>query len=133
MNKRWTSAKTIQFLEAYERNSCLWDVYSPDYKNKEKREKAYENLSSVMNIEGFDVDAVRAKIRSIRNAYALERCKIISSKNKNTDEVYESKLVRFPLADRILRKVFHSTGIKVVCIVILYCSCVINSVYVTIV
>lgn len=122
---------TIKFLEAYERNSCLWDVCSPNYKNKEVRENAYENLSRVMNIEGFDVATVKAKIRSIRNAYALERGKVISAKNK--DEVYEPKLAWFSVADRILRKVVRTkslyqtddtdepTEIKVVCI--FYCNC----------
>lgn len=124
MNKRWTSSKTIKFLEAYERNSCLWDVDSPDYTNYIKRCEAYEKLASVMDIENFDVVAVKAKIRSIRNAYSFERSKIISS--KYTDEVYKPKLVWFPIADRILRDVVHTKKVEptecktenVVCILI---------------
>lgn len=44
-----------------------------------------------VGIEGFDVAAVKAKNRSIRNAYILERVKITKSKTsgRGADEVYK--------------------------------------------
>lgn len=107
--KKWSSEMTIKFLEGYEKFPCLWDVHSASYKNKDHREDAYESLSELMGIDGFGPASVKAKIRSIRNAYALEVGKISRSKHSGTsaDEVYRPKVPWFPVADRILHQVIQ--------------------------
>lgn len=45
---------------------------SQSYKNRDERDKTYQNLADLMGIDDFDKTDVKAKIRSIRNVYALE-------------------------------------------------------------
>lgn len=107
VKKKWSAELTIKFLEGYESYPCLWDVHSSSYKNKDGRENAYQKLSELMDIEGFGIAEVKAKIRSIRNAYALELTKIKKSQHSGAgaDEVYKPKVSWFSVADRILKQV----------------------------
>ncbi|KAG5884236.1 hypothetical protein JTB14_011725 [Gonioctena quinquepunctata] len=105
--KKWSAEQTIEFLEGYESYPCSWDVHSTPYKNKNRREKAYQKLYQLMDIEDSGIAEVKAKIRSIRNAYALEVSKIKNSQHSGAgaDEVYKPKVAWFSVADRILKQV----------------------------
>lgn len=107
MSKKWTSGQIIQFLEYYEQCPCLWDAHSDLYKDRNLREDAYETIARKININGFRASDVKAKIRSIRNAYTLELNKISKSKKSGagTDEIYTPKIPWFAVADRILHAV----------------------------
>lgn len=107
MTKKWTAEMTIKFLKGYEENSCLWDVYNQSYRSQDCREMAYLKLSQLMDIDGFNVINVKAKIRSIRNAYTLEIAKIWKSRRCGI-EVYKPKVLWFPLAHKILHQVVQT-------------------------
>lgn len=127
MNTKWSSGRTIKFLELYEANPCLWDFTSNLYKNREAREKAYSNIAKSIEIDGFDIQAVKAKIRSLRNAYTLELAKIEKSKKSGSSSngIYKPKLSWFSVADRILHNVVQireSQSTEIVSIGLVY-SC----------
>ncbi|VEN49101.1 unnamed protein product [Callosobruchus maculatus] len=107
--KKWPAELTIKFLEGYESYPSLWDVHSASYKNKGSREEAYQKLKELMDIKGFGIADVKAKIRSIRNAYALEIMKMKKSQHSGAgaDAVYKPKVAWFGVADRILRHVIQ--------------------------
>lgn len=75
----------IKFLEAYETYPCLWDVHSSLYKNRVCRYEAYQEVA-LMRLDGFGVGDVKAKCRSIRNAYAVEIGKINRTKHSGMGE-----------------------------------------------
>ncbi|XP_050506119.1 uncharacterized protein LOC126884240 [Diabrotica virgifera virgifera] len=111
---KWSSQDTISFLEMYEQHRCLWDVHSEGYKDRNTRINAYEAMATAMEIDGFLVEDVKAKIRSLRNAYTLELAKILRSKKlaAGPDDVYKPKLPWFPVADRILNGVVQLREIQ---------------------
>ncbi|XP_072384016.1 uncharacterized protein [Diabrotica undecimpunctata] len=105
--KKWSSQDIIKFLEVYEQHTCLWDIRSNRYKDRNSRMDAYKNIATTMAIDGFQADNVKAKIRSLRNAYTLELAKILKSKKfgAGADDIYKPKVPWFPVADRILHGV----------------------------
>ncbi|GJQ83727.1 hypothetical protein Trydic_g20603 [Trypoxylus dichotomus] len=63
-----------------------------------------------MAIDGFSTIHVKAKIRSIRNAYLLEIGKIRNSRRLTAGEVYKPRVPWFPIAHRILHGVVQIKG-----------------------
>lgn len=102
--RKWSADRTIQFLEYYEQFECLWNRKSEAYKNREKKEEALEKLAILMNDVLPDVATVKAKIRSLRNAYILEVHKMISSSKRGgpADSLYVPTVPWFNTAHRFL-------------------------------
>lgn len=59
---------TTSFIERYKSHSCLWDVSSPDYMNKNKRINALQDMVPILG-ESATIDSVRKKIDILRNGY----------------------------------------------------------------
>lgn len=88
-----------EFIIAYRDLPELWKVDSDDYKNRTKKDVAYQKL-----VEKFkeidpraDRDVVRAKINILRTSYRREVKKVMDSiaSGRGTDEVYIPKLWYF--------------------------------------
>lgn len=107
MAMKWGTETTIKCLEEYAKHSCLWDVNNPNYKNKHERNLALQRIVQKLNIESFDVNALKLKIHSIRNTYVNEITKVLRSKRSGVapSEVYKPKLSWFRLADSFLRNI----------------------------
>ncbi|XP_075229672.1 uncharacterized protein LOC142329171 isoform X2 [Lycorma delicatula] len=107
--KKWSSSMICDFVEVYEQFPVLWDSTNVDYKNKVIREESYRKMVDILsiNFRNIDVVVVKAKIRSIRNAYTLELHKILKSQRNGAygDKVYTPLVPWFPAADRFLRQV----------------------------
>ena len=56
------------FIEKYREHSCLWDVKSPDYCNKNKRNSSYEVLLKILQQvkPHVTLDALKKKISNMR-------------------------------------------------------------------
>lgn len=83
----FSDEKIFILLDLYQKNECLWDVKSPDYKNAIKRKSALSNIAENLNL---DQELVKKKIASIRATYLLEKKKIADSQRtgSSTGDVY---------------------------------------------
>lgn len=82
-NAKFTNTEFVtEFIELYKIHTCLWQVKSPDYLNRDKRVVAYQSLVDLCRkIDNeCDVKFVKKKIANLRNAFRKEHAKVQSSK-----------------------------------------------------
>ncbi|KOB76627.1 ADP-ribosylation factor-like protein [Operophtera brumata] len=98
--------ETVKFVTIYRENPCLWDITSEHYKNKAMRQTALQNLCIGMEIEGFTLEDVKNKIKSIRSTYYLELDKIKKSSTSGASgNVYQPKVKWFAEFNSFIRNV----------------------------
>ena len=61
--RRWTKPEIDQLIDLLEEKDCLWDVNKKDYHLRNKRERAFEEMRDILDI---DVAEIKAKITSLR-------------------------------------------------------------------
>ena len=61
---RWSEDTTIKFISKYLEHESLWNIKSPQYKNKQIKQRAYADLEKTMDIPGFGEKGIKAKIKS---------------------------------------------------------------------
>ncbi|XP_042209903.1 uncharacterized protein LOC121857781 [Homarus americanus] len=69
----WSNEMTVKVIEEYERNPTLWDMSSPDHKDREKKSSAWKKLAECM---GAEVSEVQRKIHNLRNQWTAEHRKL---------------------------------------------------------
>ncbi|XP_034833092.2 uncharacterized protein [Maniola hyperantus] len=97
MDLRLHSKKFIsKFIEEFRKNSCLWNILHPEYRNKKSRMKAYNRLLKFSKAAepNITIDEIKKKIQSMRASHRKERRKVASSLLKATSpkEFYVPKL-----------------------------------------
>jgi len=103
----------LEFIALYQPFPELWKIKSEVYKNRIKKDAAYEKL--VEKMKEIDPqanrDLVRAKINSLRTSYSRELKKVKASQKSGagTDDIYEPSLWYFNEID-FLRD--HKTQIQ---------------------
>ncbi|XP_063809509.1 uncharacterized protein LOC135024120 [Pseudophryne corroboree] len=84
------------FIDLYHQNECLWRVRSPDYANRIKRNRAYQQLIEYSRGKNSDVDVnwVKKNFSNFRTVFVKERKKVQDSQRSGagTDEVYKPTL-----------------------------------------
>lgn len=102
---KWNDVQMMNFVQLYKENPCLWRFDSVEYKNKEMRHSALENIVASMGISNFNVNDCKNKIKNMRSHYCQELKKIKSSRNSGSgsDEVYKPSLPWFKTLDGFLR------------------------------
>lgn len=68
----WSNEKVLKLIEDYHASYCLWDVTSPDYKNRVKRKVALESLAAKHNVT---VAEIEKKIHNLKTSFNRERKK----------------------------------------------------------
>ncbi len=90
-----------EFIELYKSYPCLWQTKSKDYKDRNKKDKAYGDLlKKLREVEpSADKKKVKDKINSIRGSFRREMKKIEESKRsgKGADEIYSTHLWYYDL------------------------------------
>ncbi|ESN98632.1 hypothetical protein HELRODRAFT_162069 [Helobdella robusta] len=77
----WSNELVLKFIEDYRSScSCLWDVTSPDFKNREKRKAALRSLAAKYNVTESEVEK---KIHNIKTSFNRERKKNASGTRKS--------------------------------------------------
>lgn len=110
---KWNVNNITTFLQIYENFPILWNIKQKDYLDTKLRDSAFEKLSDELKAEDLvgDMTAkqLKAKIKSIKDAYRQELAKIEKSKKSGTgtDDIYKPKLVWFGKAD-FLREVIST-------------------------
>ncbi|XP_067633819.1 uncharacterized protein [Eurosta solidaginis] len=69
----WTREKITQLIELYQQHECLWNHYAEDYKHKEKRKKAIDQICSSLLITKMEFGK---KIHNLRNQFNSEMKKL---------------------------------------------------------
>ncbi|XP_063365796.1 uncharacterized protein LOC134654259 [Cydia amplana] len=102
---RISDEKTLQLIELYEQEQCLWNTHIPEYKSREKRQKATERIARKLDIKYFEARHVVIKFKNLRNSYCQELKKIASSISMglSEDEQYRPKVFWFSKMDSFLR------------------------------
>lgn len=79
MGTVWDDEMIFKLIEVFETKRILWDcaTWSKDYKNKIKKNDAWEEIAETLGISKLDVES---KMRSLRSQFARERKKILSLK-----------------------------------------------------
>lgn len=106
MSRKWGDDNTLQFINLYRNEECLWDIRSQNYRNKQMRITALQNICSSMNMERLTIEEVKAKIKSLRCTYNLELDKISKSTRSGAGgDVYVPKIKWFTEFHEFIRNV----------------------------
>uniref|UniRef100_A0A2A4JT13 MADF domain-containing protein n=1 Tax=Heliothis virescens TaxID=7102 RepID=A0A2A4JT13_HELVI len=103
---RIDEAKTLELIELYKEEECLWNSTLDDYPNKSKRAKAADKIAQILNIPNFEGRHVMMKFKNLRNSYSQELKKIKQSMQKlgpDSPDVYRPKVQWFGLMDSFIR------------------------------
>lgn len=93
----WSKSITTEFIELYQSKQCLWKICSVEYKNKNVKSVAYNELIKFLKSKGLDsatVKEVKSIIQNIRRMVRKERAKVEASKRsgRGTDDLYTPTL-----------------------------------------
>ncbi|XP_055524484.1 uncharacterized protein LOC129718090 [Wyeomyia smithii] len=100
-SKKMSYNEIVHILALYRENKCLWDFSHEHYKNKQKRNKAFEYIKNATNAES--TDEVKRRLKIIRDTYNIERNKM-KRPRAETGENYRTKLSWYQMADEFLSK-----------------------------
>ena len=93
----WPNDKVLSFIEDYHAFSCLWDVTSAEYKNRDKKKLALQSLATKHEATVADIEK---KIHNLKTSFNRERKKIKqcsgASPKKSTWFAYEYLLFLLP-------------------------------------
>ncbi|XP_025406353.1 uncharacterized protein LOC112680473 [Sipha flava] len=98
----WSKSITTDFIELYHSKPCLWKISSIEYKNKNLKSVAYNELMEFLKSKGLasaNVKEVKSKIQNIRRMVRKERAKVEASRRsgKGTDDLYTPTLWYYDL------------------------------------
>ncbi|XP_018794606.1 PREDICTED: uncharacterized protein LOC108972463 [Bactrocera latifrons] len=88
--------EVLKLLSIYRQYECLWNCFSPDYKQPDMKKSAWIELSIHF---GKEVDELKKKMKHLRNCYSAERKKVEASKNKHGIPTYEPRLYYYQQMD----------------------------------
>ena len=82
---KWTLTNTAVFIDSLKQFTCLWKVTSEDFKNRNSRQIALQNLQGIMEdiVENITIVDLKKKIDTIRSQYRKENQLVENSKKSN--------------------------------------------------
>lgn len=97
--------QTYNLLVTFQEYECLWNISSVNYRNRNMRKAAEEEIVSKLQIEGFGISEFKQKIKNLRTTYHQEIQKIAKSKKSGsgTEDMYTPSLKWFSIMDYIVR------------------------------
>eukprot|EP00112_Aurelia_sp_Birch-Aquarium-sp1_P025272 Seg832.1 transcript_id=Seg832.1/GoldUCD/mRNA.D3Y31 product="hypothetical protein" protein_id=Seg832.1/GoldUCD/D3Y31 len=85
-SKRWTDDDTNILIDMMEERPCLWDVNCKDYKSRDERNKALNEIEDVI-----PPNEIMTKIISLRSQLGREMRKTVKTKSgQSADDLYKS-------------------------------------------
>ncbi|CAI6358659.1 unnamed protein product [Macrosiphum euphorbiae] len=102
MANRWSEETTLKFVQLYREHENLWNMFIPEYRNRDARSSSMEAIASELNIT---IKEVPKKIKALRATYYLELAKIEKSKasGSGTNLVYKPLLSWFDDINHIMK------------------------------
>lgn len=104
---KWSESDTSKLIELYHMHPCIWMISSVEYKNKAKRQEAYNEIVNNMNKEGFGVPELKQKIKNLRCTYHQEVMKIKKSRRSGAGaaDIYVPQLKWFSHMDSFMKNI----------------------------
>ncbi|CAH1990210.1 unnamed protein product [Acanthoscelides obtectus] len=101
---KWSEEETMRFVELYSEKECLWKKSSVNYRNKNMRKAAEEDIVNRMGKEGFGVTELKQKIKIMRTTYNQEALKVKKSKKSGgkPDDIYVPTVKWFRQMEEIM-------------------------------
>ena len=103
MPGRWNEETTYKFVMLYKEHECLWNMHSEMYRNKQARQTALNDICANMDIDNFEIQDVRQKIKSIRSTYQQEQIKVEKS-GTGIQDVYKPAVKWFQLMNDVMKQ-----------------------------
>ena len=89
----WSSVKTLDFIEEYRKYAVLWGSLDKNYKNREERRSAVQELGEKYSL---DSKSILNKIKCLRSYYHREHSRVLKKKSgSSADEIYRSSLFAY--------------------------------------
>ncbi|XP_039968331.1 uncharacterized protein LOC120780116 [Bactrocera tryoni] len=70
----WTNESTTNLIQAIEMYNCIWEYSCPEYKDRAKRDKAWNNIAEKFPTQ--EVDGSKAKWANIKTAFSNVKKKL---------------------------------------------------------
>jgi hypothetical protein len=85
----WGNEIVLQLIELYQNHGFLWDTSNRDYKNKIKKNYAWEDIANALKLPRKEVEV---KVHTLRSQFLHEKKKISCSKTTGSgwDDVKSS-------------------------------------------
>jgi hypothetical protein len=84
----WSNEKTLDFIEEYRKYTVLWRLLDTNYKNREERRSALQELGEKYSL---DSKSILTKIKCLRSYFHREHRKVLKKKSgSSADEIYRS-------------------------------------------
>ncbi|KAL5239122.1 hypothetical protein ACI65C_006532 [Semiaphis heraclei] len=80
----WSQDKTLQLIESYRLHPVLWNCKLSDYKHRDKRHDAWNEIAKSLNL---DKDEVERKIKNLSSHFARESKRL--NENNDTEEMID--------------------------------------------
>lgn len=108
---KWTEHETMKLVAVYKDYECIWNISSPNYRNRAMRSAAYEEIVKYMAKENFGIAELKQKIKNLRCTYNQEVGKIKKSKKSGAgiNDVYVPNIKWFALMDSFMKNVKGSS------------------------
>ncbi|XP_061718383.1 transcription factor Adf-1-like [Cydia pomonella] len=81
----YTNELVLQLVQSYKNHELLWDPSNPDFKNRTKKNDAWEDVANTVNIPRREVES---KMHTLRSQFAREKKKIAQLRKKGNDLKY---------------------------------------------
>ena len=88
--RRWTDEETDILIDMFEESACLWDIFSKDYRMKDKRDKAYEKIQEELDMP---IAEIKNKIIGLRSQLSRE----VAKTNQNDKTCFKMFYAVWPL------------------------------------
>ena len=85
--RKWSEDEVDELIDMLEERVCLWDVFSKEYHNRNKREKAFEEMEEQLQISTGEI---KTKIAGLRAQLGREL-----AKTKATDVRFRRVLCKY--------------------------------------
>ena len=81
-------------------------MHSEMYRNKQARQTALSDICAKMDIDNFEIQDVKQKIKSLRSTYQLEQIKVQKSEQSGAsiEDVYKPALKWFQLMNDVMKQ-----------------------------
>lgn len=86
----WSNDLIVEFLELYEKESCIWNPSDPRHKNRNHVQDSWRNISDNLSIK-LSISELKKKKDSLMSTYRKMASKVRASKKtgSGSDDVYK--------------------------------------------
>ncbi|XP_076397834.1 uncharacterized protein LOC100881882 [Megachile rotundata] len=105
----WTVEKTLKLIEDLRREPCLWDRKCEEFKNKEKKRDAMNNLAEKNGVTSAELER---KIHSMKTQFYRERRKLFNTKRSNAASKNSNWFGYMPLMFLIRKSETKSSNVQ---------------------